>query len=171
MNLRAAGWIAAILLVGAYLASSVSRDSAPLLRSPYLDSAAYGAHFWWDWIGYTRGTGGGTLLYSTYLGNQALPILMAERFPVLGPLAYSVILMAALAGTLALIPIAWLLRRDDRWKIASACALATYCLLAAFVAARLPGHPNATSVAIYFPWVPLVVGLVVHAAREGAELP
>jgi hypothetical protein len=178
------------------------------------------ANIWWDWIRYTRGMGGGTLIYSTHMGNQALPVLLAERYPVLGPVAYSVLLMALLGGALALsmsswgkrvdqlvptlrtmlsdpwfamslgvvftfaaaplvwyhyyvpalIPIAWMLRWEAGWKVSAACALTAYALMMAPVlGAIFSVQPDLALLAMYFPWTPLVFGLVLRAQPPGVN--
>jgi hypothetical protein len=181
------------------------------------------AGIWGDWIAYTRGSHGGTLLYSVYQGNQSFPIRLAQRLPVLGPGAYSVILTIALAGALAfaacawgkrldarvpalrraladpwfamsagivftvaasplvwyhyylltLIPIAWLLRRPERGTLSAACALVSYCAMAMPLLRGLSalGSTEAIDLATYYPWVPLVAGLVMHAARASRDSP
>jgi hypothetical protein len=176
------------------------------------------AGIWWDWIGYTRGSSGGTLLYTLAQGNQSLPILLAQRFPLLGPVAYSALVMATLVGilalamsgwgksapllaptlrraladpwfamsagviftlaaaplvwyhyyVLALVPIAWLLRRHGSGMWPAACALAGYCAMSVqgLAALSMLEANAAIAVALHYPWVPLVAGLVIEAARE-----
>jgi hypothetical protein len=55
------------------------------------------AAIWSDWLSYTRGMNGGTLLYPAHEGNQSIAKLLAEMSHTIGPAAYGVLLAAALA--------------------------------------------------------------------------
>jgi hypothetical protein len=54
-------------------------------------------HAWSDWLAYTRGANGGTLLYSVDRGNQSLPMLMAEKSSAYGAFGNSALLLACFA--------------------------------------------------------------------------
>jgi len=108
-----------------------------------LVAAAFGAYYfgspgvWLDWLRYTQGANGGTLVYSLVKGNTALPVMLAERAGAYGPTGYSVLLGAAFA--VALLVCASSLGREtgrvvpafrawfaDPWVAASIGALAMF---------------------------------------------
>jgi len=68
-----------------------------------LAGAAYGAwyfgsaHVWLDWLRYTQGMNGGTLVYSLVEGNSSLPVMLAERGGAYGTTGYALLLSAAFA--------------------------------------------------------------------------
>lgn len=55
---------------------------------------------WLDWVSYTQGASGGTLFYSVDLGNQSLPMMLAQRSGALGPLGYSFIISGIAVGAM-----------------------------------------------------------------------
>jgi len=71
----------------------------PVLAAAWAVPAAYfaDASIWTDWVRYTRGMNGGTLLYPAHEGNQSIGKLLAERSHAFGPAVYGVLLAAALA--------------------------------------------------------------------------
>ena len=106
-------------------------------------AAAYGAWYfgsagvWSDWLRYTQGMNGGTLVYPLVKGNTALPVMLSERAGAYGPTGYSVLL--AIAFAVALIACASSLGREparvrpalcawlaDPWAAASIGALAMF---------------------------------------------
>jgi len=92
---------------------------------------------WTDWLRYTQGANGGTLVYSLVRYNTALPVLLAERAGAYGPTGYAVLLGGAFA--VALLVCASSLGREtgrvvpafrawfaDPWVAASIGALAMF---------------------------------------------
>jgi hypothetical protein len=110
--------------------------------------AAYGAWYfgaagvWSDWLRYTQGMNGGTLVYALAKGNTALPVMLAERGGAYGPTGYAVLLAAAFA--FGLLACASSLGRDSagtlpalRAWFADPWAAASIGTLAMFVASPL----------------------------------
>jgi hypothetical protein len=95
------------------------------------------AGVWIDWLRYTQGANGGTLVYPLVKGNTALPVMLSERAGAYGTAGYSMLLAAAFAVALAacasslgreparVVPAlrAWL---ADPWIAASLGALAMF---------------------------------------------
>lgn len=71
--------------------------AALLLAYGYSAWYFHDAGVWRDWLRYTQGVTGGTLLYSLDKGNQSLTMLMAQRSGAFSPYGYALIVAAVLA--------------------------------------------------------------------------
>lgn len=97
-------WIALALGVH-YLAVRGPRNfaiGAAIAAGAALAGFAYGAWYfrdagvWWDWVRYTQGLNGGSLLYTLDAGNQALAMLMAEKSGGFGTYGYCLVIAAVM---------------------------------------------------------------------------
>jgi hypothetical protein len=79
---------------------------AAIAAVPALLAAAYGAWFfggaqsWIDWLRYTQGANGGTLMYSSNKGNVALAVMLAEQSMAYGAVGYGILIGLGLAVAL-----------------------------------------------------------------------
>ena len=80
-----------------------------------------GGQVWHDWVAYTQGANGGTLLYRNEQGNQALPMWLSQHSKAYGPFGYG-LLLAAFLGVLLLAAMTALGKRTDLLR-PTACAL------------------------------------------------
>jgi hypothetical protein len=56
-----------------------------------------GPHAWTDWVAYTQGANGGTLMYSANKGNVALSVMLAEQSMAYGAVGYGLLIGLGLA--------------------------------------------------------------------------